>query len=117
MHNAVDPELETELHSSCGAPAAFFAVSICFGVSHEWHLDHAKPIEHIASGFVSGLHQAVVWFGPSLLAAWLEPVRTLSNAVCRNGVEQLLVKSLSMLSVTFTLHGDHRLEGRSGVCL
>ena len=59
----------------------------------EWHLDRNKPFEHIAFDFVSWLPQEGVVFRPPFSQARFVPIRSVSNAVSRDRVKQLLVKA------------------------
>jgi hypothetical protein len=90
-------------------------LSYCFGVTDEWHLVFCNFLEHIAFGFMSGFHKAVVGFWSSLPAPRLEAVGTVGHAVCRNGIEQLFVKLPAELSVTPALQGDQWLESLQGL--
>ena len=65
-------------------------------LTDEWHLVFAKAFQDIAFGFVSRFHQAIVWFGTSLLLAWFKPVRSIGHAMNHDRIEQALVERQSI---------------------
>jgi hypothetical protein len=82
----------------------------CSGPTNEWHLLVPNSIGHIAFGFVSRLDESEVFLSVPFSSSGLEAIRSISDTVSNDGVEQVLVEMFSECSVVASLHGNHRLK-------
>ena len=58
-----------------------------FGPTHEWHLLFPNAFQHIAFGFMPGLHEAVVGFGPAFFTARFIAVRSIRDSMGGDGLQ------------------------------
>jgi len=79
-------------------------------VSDEWHLLVPNSIGHIAFGFVSRLDESEVFLSVPFSSSGLEAIRSISDTVSYDSVEQVLVEMFAERSVVPALHGNHRLK-------
>ena len=67
----------------------------CVGRSDEWHLDHPNPIPHIAFGVPPGFSEVAIVFGSPFSETRFIPIRSVSDAMDRDRVKQLVVKAVA----------------------
>jgi hypothetical protein len=79
-------------------------------VSDEWHLLVPNSIGHIAFSFVSRLDESEVFLSVPFSSSRLEAIRSISDTMSNDGVEQVLVEMFAERSIVAALHGNHRLK-------
>ena len=61
----------------------------------EWHLDYQNPVPHIAFGVPPGFSEIAIVFWSAFSETRFIPIRSVSDAMDRDGVKQLVVKAVA----------------------